>query len=83
MSEIPANQTHSMTYLYETIPLRTGDKPRHYEIQQGMNDAPLSRHPETGEPIRRVILGGWGVFTGKSKGDSGQGGCDCGPGGCG
>jgi len=71
-----------MTYLYETIPLRAGDQPRHYEIQQGMNDAPLTRHPQTGEAIRRVILGGWGVFTAKSGGDSKAGDCGCGPSGC-
>lgn len=71
-----------MTYLYETIPLREGDQPRRYEFQQSMNDVPLTRHPETGEPIRRVILGGWGLFTGKSGGDSNAGGCGCGPSGC-
>jgi predicted nucleic acid-binding Zn ribbon protein len=72
-----------MTYLYETIPLRAGDQPRHYEIQQSMNDAPLTRHPQTGEAIRRVILGGWGLVTSKSaSGSPSQGGCGCGPGGC-
>jgi predicted nucleic acid-binding Zn ribbon protein len=71
-----------MTYLYETIPLRTGDKPRHYEIQQGMNDAPLTRHPTTGEAIRRVILGGWGLVTPKPGGPTNSGNCGCGPGDC-
>lgn len=66
------------TYLYETIPV-DGEEPRHYEIQQSMHDPVLERHPETGEPIRRVILGGYGLIE-KGKGSSG--GCGCGPSGC-
>ena len=71
-----------MTYLYETLPAREGEAVKRFEFKQGMNDAPLSRHPETGEPIRRVILGGWGLLTSKSQGNSNQGGCGCGPSGC-
>jgi len=75
-----------MTYLYETIPAKEGDEVKRYEIKQSMNDLPLTKHPETGEPMRRVILGGWGLMTRKS-GSSGsssatQGGCGCGPSGC-
>lgn len=46
-----------MTYTYETT-----DKGRKktYELQQSMSDAPLTHHPETGEPIKRVITGGTG-----------------------
>jgi len=69
-----------MTYLYATIPANEGDQVKHYEIQQSMNDAPLTRHPETGEPIRRVILGGWGVFMPKAGGNTKAG--SCGPSGC-
>ena len=50
------------TYLYETIPTSCCEEPKHYEIQQSMNDAPLTHHPETGEPINRIILGGYGVM---------------------
>jgi hypothetical protein len=72
-----------MTYLYETIPAREGDPVKHYEIKQAAGEAPLSKHPETGEPIRRVILGGWGVFTGKAGTRAESGGtCGCAPGGC-
>ncbi len=53
---------------------------KHYEMQQSMNDAPLTQHPETGEPIRRVILGGWGVFMPKPGGGAKAG--SCGPSGC-
>lgn len=50
------------TYIYETIPQRTGDTPRRFEVVQSMKDTPLSRHPDTGEPVRRVISGGFGYM---------------------
>lgn len=68
------------TYVYETIPPKSGAKPRYFEFKQNMNDAPLTKHPETGEPIRRVVLGGFGVLS--SKPSSGNSGSSCGP-GCG
>ena len=49
------------TYIYET----TDKKPvRRFEIQQSMKDAPLTKHPDTGEAIRRVITGGLGYMAG-------------------
>ena len=70
-----------MTYLYETIPQIEGDPVEQFEIQQNMNDLPLTQHPETGLPVRRVILGGWGLMTGKGTSIP-QSGC-CAPGsGC-
>lgn len=69
-----------ITYVYETIPSKEGEQPKVYEIKQSMKDAPLSHHPETGEPIRRVITGGYGLNI-KNK-DSGSGGHSCGA-GCG
>ena len=72
-----------MTYLYETIPAREGDEVKRYEIKQSIHDDALTTHPETGEPIRRVILGGWGLVTGKSSApSSGGGGCTPGGGCC-
>lgn len=68
------------TYVYELVNQKPGEKPRYFEIQQSMNDKPLTKHPETGEPIRRVVLGGFGVLS--SKGSGGSGGPACGP-GCG
>ncbi len=50
------------TYVYETIS-EDPAQVRQYEFEQRMSAAPLLRHPETGEPIRRVISGGLG-FTG-------------------
>ena len=54
------------TYIYETIPQKAGAKPQRFEVRQSMNDAPLTRHPETGEPVRRVIAGGFGFIAQKA-----------------
>ncbi len=72
------------TYVYETIPEQAGQKPTYYEIKQSMNDAPLAQHPETGAPIRRVVLGGFGVLKSSTKSQPAppDGGCGCGPSGC-
>ena len=71
------------TYVYETVPQKAGQKPRHFEIKQSMQDAPLTKHPETGEPIRRVVLGGFGVLSsGKAADQSSPANSGCGP-GCG
>jgi predicted nucleic acid-binding Zn ribbon protein len=50
------------TYVYETIPAKPDDEVRRYEIRQSMKDAALTKHPETGEPIRRIITGGLGLI---------------------
>lgn len=50
------------TYVYETVPRQPADQPRRFEVVQSMKDAPLTRHPETGEPVRRVITGGFGFM---------------------
>ncbi len=65
------------TYVYETIPSKPGEPPAYFEFRQTMNDAPFTKHPETGEPIRRVMLGGFGVLS--SKPASGNSGSCCGP----
>jgi predicted nucleic acid-binding Zn ribbon protein len=78
-----------MTYLYETIPDTEDQEVRRYEIKQSIHDATLTHHPETGDPIRRVIVGGMGFITGKSGNPKpvssrpSHGGCGCGSGGCG
>lgn len=49
------------TYTYETTDSK---RPvRRFELQQSMKDEPLTKHPETGEAIRRVITGGLGYMT--------------------
>ncbi|MEI6861192.1 MAG: zinc ribbon domain-containing protein [Verrucomicrobiota bacterium] len=50
------------TYVYETIPLIPGVAPERFEVRQAMADAPLARHPTTGQPVRRVITGGYGLM---------------------
>lgn len=65
-------------YVYET----QGGKPRRFELKQGMNDAPLTHDPETGEPVRRVISGGYGYMEKAKPGVMPSGGHSCGS-GCG
>jgi predicted nucleic acid-binding Zn ribbon protein len=69
------------TYVYET----TGKSKRRFEVKQSMRDAPLTQDPETGEPVVRVITGGYG-FLEKGKATApapASGGHCCGGGGCG
>jgi predicted nucleic acid-binding Zn ribbon protein len=72
------------TYVYETVPETPEQPVRTFEISQSMRDAALTRHPETGEPVRRVITGGLGIMTPAKGGPpSPSGGHHCGSGGCG
>jgi len=71
------------TYIYETIPEVEGEKPRRFEVRQSMKEDALTRHPDTGEPVRRVITGGAGVMgmsssASSSSGSSGGGSCGTG-----
>ncbi len=71
------------TYVYQTIPQVPGEEPRSFEIKQSIHDAPLTVHPETGEAVRRVILGGLGLLrSGKAATPPSTGGSCCGS-GCG
>ena len=72
------------TYVYETVPSDPSQAPVRFEIDQRMRDPALTKHPETGEPVRRVISGGLGFIGCEEKGGAGAtpaGGC--GSGGCG
>lgn len=71
------------TYTYETVPAAPGDHVKRYEIQQSMKDAPLQKHPETGEPVRRVITGGTGFISGSRSSAPVPAGGACHSGGCG
>ena len=68
------------TYVYEIIPQKPRQKPRRFEFKQSMMDAALTRHPDTGAPVRRVIAGGIGVITQRTA-PRASAGCGCG-GGC-
>lgn len=50
-------------YVYETVPRSAQEKPRRFEVEQRMSEPPLTCDPKTGQPVRRVIVGGSGVVT--------------------
>jgi predicted nucleic acid-binding Zn ribbon protein len=43
------------TYVYQVIN-EDGSAGETFEVFQRMSDPPLTRHPETGRPVRRVIV---------------------------
>lgn len=42
------------TYIYEVLSPKGEGTGRHFEYVQSMSDKALTKHPETGEPVRRV-----------------------------
>jgi predicted nucleic acid-binding Zn ribbon protein len=50
-------------YTYQIINKDGSDGPT-FEVSHGMNEPPLTEHPETGQPVRRVFaaphVAGWG-----------------------
>ena len=48
------------TYIYESLPT-DGEAPERFEVFQRMTDPPLTSHPRSGEPVRRIITGGQGI----------------------
>ena len=65
------------TYIYETIPVSAHETSECFEIKQSINDTPLTHHPETNKPIRRVLIAGHPLTKADDSGD-----CCCGPSGC-
>jgi predicted nucleic acid-binding Zn ribbon protein len=63
------------TYIYESVPESCCQEPEHYEIEQASDAAPLTHHPETNIPIKRVVIAGSELI--KDKGS-----CCCGNGEC-
>lgn len=51
------------TYIYETIPKDAKTRPRRFEVQQKMSEPALKRDPDSGLPIRRIIVGGSGIVS--------------------
>jgi hypothetical protein len=68
------------TYVYETVPQRPGENPRKFEVVQSMKDAPLQRHPGTGEPVRRLVTGGFGLMGVGAKEPVAPAAAPCSPG---
>ncbi|MCB1278251.1 zinc ribbon domain-containing protein [Prosthecobacter sp.] len=69
------------TYVYETIPQFEGEPVKRFEVRQSMKDAALTQHPDNGQPVRRVPIGGTGLMGGGSSAPQ-SGGGSCGS-GCG
>ncbi|MEM0896244.1 MAG: zinc ribbon domain-containing protein [Verrucomicrobiota bacterium] len=63
------------TYIYETIPQSASEEPVQFEVKQSMIEDALTKHPETGQPVRRIIIGG--VSSLPSRGRTGGGGKCC------
>ena len=70
-------------YVYETL----SEPHRQFEFKQSMSEPALTQDPETGEPVRRVITGGYGILekggrTPAPTSRRGGGGCCGGSCGC-
>lgn len=61
---VPHTTDFMATYIYETIPSKPGEYPEYFEVQQEAGDSPLTEHPVSGVPIRRVSLGGPAIVNG-------------------
>jgi predicted nucleic acid-binding Zn ribbon protein len=71
------------TYVYETIPRSESEPPKRFEIRQSMKDDALTHHPDSGQPVRRVPIGGTGMMGGGSAGSASSGGGSASGGSCG
>ena len=54
-------------YVYESISEKPGEATHRFEFQQSMRDAPLTHHPVTGERLKRIIVGGYGIMSAGGK----------------
>jgi predicted nucleic acid-binding Zn ribbon protein len=71
------------TYLYETVPAAASEPVEQFELKQHFDEAPLTVHPDTGTPVRRVISGGIGLVThGTGETSLPDAGPACGPDSC-
>ena len=70
------------TYVYETVTASGQDGAR-FEVRQGLAEAPLTHHPDSGVPVRRVLSGGLATFTGGAAAGGAPGGASMPIGGCG
>jgi len=68
------------TYTYETMPAYPFTETRRFEVRQTMDEPALTKDPETGERVRRVISGGLAAV---SKSKSASDARECGPENCG
>jgi predicted nucleic acid-binding Zn ribbon protein len=71
------------TYIYETVPDSPETSVRRFEIKQSMKDAPLTHDPITGQKVRRVVSGGFGIIMAGARSISASPKSSCGSGRCG
>lgn len=60
------------TYVYEILDRKGEGTGKTFEVVQSIKEDALKKHPETGEPVRRVpqapmIAGNWSDLKGKGK----------------
>ena len=65
-------------YVYETVPEKADQKATQFEVVQRMTDEALTNHPDTGEPVRRIISGGISLPVSSEGGDCCDSICSCG-----
>jgi predicted nucleic acid-binding Zn ribbon protein len=70
------------TYVYETIPNRSNEKPTRFELRQSIKDTPILEHPDTGQAVRRVISGGISISAKKGSSSQGSNCCSSSSGSC-
>ena len=66
------------TYTYEFTDRQGREDAGTFLIYQSIHDSPLTRHPESGRPVRRVITGGIAIHAKKKH--AGQPSQECCPG---
>ncbi len=44
------------TYVYEVLDAQREPTGERFEVVQAMTEEPLEKHPETGQPVRRVFV---------------------------
>ena len=54
VSQVPGKGFAMPLYQYEVI-LKSGESGEQFEVFQSMAEEPLTKHPQTGEPVRRVL----------------------------
>lgn len=64
-------------YEYEILSL-DGTARAVLEVEQKMSDPPLTHHPETGEPLRRVLSSTFARVAGPPSFEGFSGGCESG-----
>lgn len=72
------------TYVYETIPADPEQEPERFEMFQKISEAPLTHHPVSNDPVRKIIAGSFAMErrlvnggVNISRASAGAGACGC------